>query len=177
LLARSTVLVKPAEPFGDASKRHARLTVLQRTVEITCTGVTNGGVITGDMFVGKGGQRRDYTLELVGSGLATVDQRKIDYGEAPKQLVDAQLAAQKNRVGIWSLEQPTDEVSRRRDSSSILLSSFHLLLLTVLLYCNDRKRLPLLPLNPRRRLLRFVLATYVVAVIFSSIALATSPPR
>lgn len=106
------ILVKPAEPFGDASKRHARLTVLQRTVEIICTGVTSGGVITGDMFVGTGGQRRNYSLELVGSGLATVDQRKIDYGEAPKLLVDAQLAAQKNRVGIWSLEQPAEEVSR-----------------------------------------------------------------
>lgn len=111
-LLSSTILVKPAEPFGDASKRHARLTVLQRTVEIICTGVTSGGVITGDMFVGTGGQRRDYSLELVGSGLATVDQRKIDYGEAPKLLVDAQLAAQKNRVGIWSLKQPADEVSR-----------------------------------------------------------------
>lgn len=88
------------------------MTVLQRTAEIICTGVTSGGVITGDMFVGTGGQRRDYSLELVASGLATVDQRKIDYGEAPKHLVDAQLAAKKNRVGIWSLEQPADEVSR-----------------------------------------------------------------
>lgn len=110
-LLSSAILVKPAEPFGDAAKRHARLTVLQRPVEIICTGVTSGGVITGIMFVGTGGQRRDYSLEIVGSGLATVDQRKIDYGEAPKLLVDAQLAAQKNRVGIWSLEQPADEVS------------------------------------------------------------------
>ena len=100
---------KAAEPFGDASKRHARLTLLQRTVEITCTGVTNGGVITGDLFVGQGGQRRDYGLELVGAGLATVDQRKIDYGEAPKTLIDAQLAAQNNKVGIWSVEQPMEE--------------------------------------------------------------------
>jgi len=95
---------KPAEPFGDASKRHARLTLLQRTVEITCTGVTMGGVITGDIFVGTGAQRRDYSMELVGAGLATVDQRKIDYGEAPKSIIDAQLAAQKNKTGIWSIE-------------------------------------------------------------------------
>jgi endonuclease YncB( thermonuclease family) len=153
LLASSTILVKPAEPFGDASKRHARLTVLQRTVEITCTGVTNGGVITGNMFVGQGGQRRDYTLELVGSGLATVDQRKIDYGEAPKQLIDAQLAAQKNRVGIWSLEQSSDEVSRHCGSSSAMLPVFiSSYIPNVLLFCNDRKRLPLLPLNTRQRL-------------------------
>lgn len=102
--------VKSAEPFGDESKRYARLTVLQRSVEIVCTGVTNGGVITGDMYFGQGAQRRNYSLELVGGGLATVDQRKIDYGEAPKMLVDAQLAAQKNRVGIWSVEQPEEAV-------------------------------------------------------------------
>lgn len=99
---------KNAEPFGDASKRHARLTVLQRTVEIDCTGVTMGGVITGNMFVGQGDQRRDYSLELVGAGLANVDPRKIEYGEAPKQLVDAQNAAQQNKVGIWSLEMATE---------------------------------------------------------------------
>jgi staphylococcal nuclease domain-containing protein 1 len=101
-------VTKAAEPFGDSSKRHARLTVLQRTVEIDCNGVTMGGVITGSMFVGTGAQRRDYSLELVGSGLATVDQRKIDYGEAPKQLVDAQAAAQQNRVGLWSVDRVSD---------------------------------------------------------------------
>lgn len=101
---------KAAEPFGDSSKRHARLTVLQRAVEISCTGVTMGGVITGTMFVGQGGQRRDYSLELVGAGLATVDQRKIDYGEAPKQLVDAQNAAKNNKVGIWSIVTEPKEV-------------------------------------------------------------------
>jgi staphylococcal nuclease domain-containing protein 1 len=102
---------KPAEPFGDASKRHARLTVLQRQIEITCNGVTNGGVITGNIFVGTSTQRRDYALEMVGAGLATVDQRKIDYGEAPKSIVDAQIAAQANKVGIWSLDQPTTEIA------------------------------------------------------------------
>lgn len=110
---------KPAEPFGDASKRHARLTILQRQIEITCNGVTNGGVITGSIFVGTGSQRRDYALEMVGAGLATVDQRKIDYGEAPKSLVDAQMAAQANKVGIWSLEQPTSE----KTASKVLAKS------------------------------------------------------
>ena len=54
------------------------MTVLQRSVEISCTGVTQGGVMTGDLIVGTGGQRRDFSIELVASGLATVDQRKID---------------------------------------------------------------------------------------------------
>lgn len=95
--------VRAAEPFGDASKRHARLTVLQRSVEINCTGVTLGGVIVGSMFVGQGASRRDYSTELLAAGLASVDQRKIDYGEAPKELVDTQVAAQAKKVGIWSL--------------------------------------------------------------------------
>lgn len=73
--------------------------------------MTNGGVITGDMFVGQGGQRRNYSVELVGVGLATLDPRKLEYGEVPKMLMDAMAAAQKNRVGIWSIEQKTDEVS------------------------------------------------------------------
>ena len=96
---------RAAEPFGDASKRHSRMNVQQRQVDILCTGVTNGGVMTGDLYVGTGGQRRNYSVELVASGLATVDQRKIDYGEAPKVLIDSQTAAQNNKLGIWSIKQ------------------------------------------------------------------------
>jgi staphylococcal nuclease domain-containing protein 1 len=39
--------------------------------------------------------------------LATVDQRKIDYGEAPKHLVEAHTQAQARKIGVWSLEQPS----------------------------------------------------------------------
>ena len=109
---------KKAEPFGDASKRHARLTVLQRTVEITCTGVTNGGVITGNMWVGQGANRHDYALDLVNAGLASVDQRKIDYGEAPKHLVDAQMKAQANKIGIWSIEQAASSTTVKSSEKS-----------------------------------------------------------
>lgn len=70
-----------------------------------------GGVITGSLFVGQGGQRKNFALEQVGAGLAVVDQRKIDYGEAPKVLIDAQSAAQRNRTGIWSQETQKVEVS------------------------------------------------------------------
>lgn len=61
--------------------------------------------MTGDLYVGQGAQRRDYCIELVASGLATVDQRKIDYDEAPKILVDSQITAQNNSLGIWSVKQ------------------------------------------------------------------------
>jgi staphylococcal nuclease domain-containing protein 1 len=96
---------KAAEPFGDAAKFHARLNVLQRQVEIVCTGVTNSGIILGSLYTGFGSLRTDYTIELLGAGFATVDQRKIDYNEAPKSLVEAQAIAKANKVGLWSLEQ------------------------------------------------------------------------
>jgi len=102
---------KAAEPFGDESKRHARLNILQRTVEIICKGVTNGGVITGELVVAKGSEHIDFGLEMVGAGLAVVDQRKIDYGEASKTLVDAQNRAVENKVGLWSLHQEKKVVS------------------------------------------------------------------
>lgn len=97
---------RPAEPFGDEAKRHARLQVLQRQVEISCNGVTNSGIITGSMFAQSGTQKVDYTIELLGAGLATLDQRKVDYGEVPKVLLDAQAAAEQNKVGLWSLARP-----------------------------------------------------------------------
>lgn len=105
---------KKAEPFGDASKRHARMTVLQRAVDITCTSCTKGGVITGSMHVGQGPLRRDYGLELVMAGLATVDQRKIDWGEAPKQYVDAQNKARAGKIGLWSVERVVTETEEKK---------------------------------------------------------------
>jgi len=120
--------VRAAEPFGDAAKRHARLNVHQRSIEIICNGVTNSGVITGKMFVGGGKQRRDFSLEMIGAGLATVDQRKAEYGEVPKVLIDAQSRAHDNKVGIWSLEQRQETksskpiVKAREEMATIKLS-------------------------------------------------------
>ena len=97
---------RPGEPFGDEAKSHSRLHLLQRQVEIVCNGVTNSGIITGAMYIGTGKNRRDYTIELLGAGLATLDERKLEYGEVPQNLVDAQTAAENNKVGIWSLDRP-----------------------------------------------------------------------
>ena len=109
----SGVQTKPSEPFGDISKYHARLHLLQRTVQINCTVVTLGGVITGDLFVGEGPNKNDFSMEMVGNGLAVVDQRKIDYGEASRLLVEAHERAMNNKVGIWSLhEQKENDTSK-----------------------------------------------------------------
>lgn len=118
----SRAQVKSAEPYGDESKRHARMSVLQRSVEILCKGVTGGGVITGKLFIGAGGQRREFGLEQVGAGFAMVDQRKIDYGEASNLLIDAQSAAQKNRVGLWSLKQaePETKISTAKSKEAVV---------------------------------------------------------
>jgi len=45
--------------------------------------------------------------------LATVDQRKIDYGEAPRYLIEAQDRAKENRVGIWSLVQDNLQIESK----------------------------------------------------------------
>jgi staphylococcal nuclease domain-containing protein 1 len=96
---------RAAEPFGDEAKFHARLHVLQRQVELVCTGVTNSGIIVGSIYVGFGNKRTDYSIELLGAGLATIDSRKMEFGEVPKYLLDAQGSAQQNRVGVWSIER------------------------------------------------------------------------
>jgi staphylococcal nuclease domain-containing protein 1 len=97
---------KVAEPFGDESKRHARLQVMQRNVEISCSGVTNSGIITGTMYVHQGGQKHDYATELLGAGLANLDARKVEYGEVPKHILEVEEKARENKVGIWSVERP-----------------------------------------------------------------------
>merc|ERR1711957_474236 len=78
-----------------------------------CKGVTQGGVITGELFVGGGAQRRNFCLEMVGAGLASVDQRKIEYGEAPRVLVEAQTRACDNKVGLWSTFQKQQPVTAK----------------------------------------------------------------
>mmetsp|Transcript_16079 Transcript_16079/g.18495 ORF Transcript_16079/g.18495 Transcript_16079/m.18495 type:complete len:984 (+) Transcript_16079:208-3159(+) len=107
---------KKAEPFGDESKRHAKLRIHQRTVEIIPHNVTKGGVITGQLFVGGGAARTDIGMELLGSGLARLDQIKVDYGEVPKHLLDAQTISQTSKKGIWSLEDPEAAARKQREA-------------------------------------------------------------
>lgn len=69
----------------------------------------------------KGAEHIDFGLEMVGAGLAVVDQRKIDYGEASKTFVDAQNRALENKVGLWSLHQEKKEVGYSWTSVNIRL--------------------------------------------------------
>ena len=168
-------IARPAEPFGDLSKRHARLNVLQRSVEIICKGVTNGGVITGDMFVGGGDNMRDFSLEMVGAGLAAVDQRKIDYGEASQTLVNAQNRALANKVGIWSLHQEKREV-RNAASSHRFPIELGLYLTLFSFLCHVRLSSKLFP-KQRKRPPQSDLVKFVPEAISSSMLLVTRLPR
>lgn len=99
---------KPAEPFGDEAKCYSKASLMQRPVEIDVQNVTNSGIMTGNLYVGTGAGRKDYAVELVGAGLCTLDQRKVDYGEVPKYLMDAQAISQGAKAGIWSIQQKSD---------------------------------------------------------------------
>lgn len=91
---------------------------IERTVDI-CKGITNGGVIIGEMYIVGCAQKRDSSLEMFGTGLASVEQRKIDYGEASKTIVEAQTCAKANRVGTCS-----SYVEEAIISSTVLLYYF-----------------------------------------------------
>ena len=110
---------KTAEPFGDESKRFSRLQVLQRSVEISCTNVTNSGIFTGTMHIKQGNSRIDYATELLGAGLATLDARKVEYGEVPKEMLDVEAKARENKIGLWSIAPaPAPASSTSEDKST-----------------------------------------------------------
>ena len=62
-----------AEPGGEEAKRFARIKLMQRTVEVKIDDSTASGVALGTLFVGEGGQRRDFGHELVAAGWGKVD--------------------------------------------------------------------------------------------------------
>lgn len=98
---------KTAEPFGDMSRCHARSNILQREVEINCDTVIPSGIILGSISV----DGRDYSVDLLGAGLANLDQRKLDYGEVPQHLIDVQDAAKRGKVGLWSIAREPEPAS------------------------------------------------------------------
>ena len=120
---------KAAEPFGDEAKCYSRLHMMQRSVEIDCQNITNSGILTGSLYIGYGAQRKDYAVELIGAGLCTLDQRRVDYGEVPKYLIDAQSVAQGNKIGVWSIEQPKSAaapVNARQEKAQVKTATIRL---------------------------------------------------
>lgn len=101
---------RKAEPFGDEAKRQSRLMLLQRNVELIATGVTNGGVITGQLFATVNGERKSYSSILIATGLGHIDQRLIEYGQAPATLVGIQETAKQNKIGLWTLAKEEEVV-------------------------------------------------------------------
>lgn len=93
---------RQAEPFGDESKRFSRQRLLQRNVEIVASGVTNGGVIIGQLYVTVGGEKKSLSSAMLAEGLAYIDQKTIDFGRAPATLLAIQETAKSDRTGLWS---------------------------------------------------------------------------
>ena len=96
---------RKAEPFGDEAKRFSRLKFLQRNVELVATGVTNGGVITGQIYVTTSEGKRSLSEVMLKEGLGYIDQRLLDFGKASTNLVDLQEKAKSEKIGLWSLVQ------------------------------------------------------------------------
>ena len=90
---------KAAEPFGEEAKRLAKLHCLQRSAEIEVTGSTMAGILTGQLHVGFAEKKTNFAKVLVGAGLATIDDRRLE--SAPPSLVAAQAAAKEGRIGMW----------------------------------------------------------------------------
>ena len=92
---------RTAEPFGDEARRFSRLRLLQRSVELVTTGVTNGGVITGQLYVTLGEERKTLSEIMLKEGLGYIDQRLIDFGKAPANLIQLQENAKAEKLGMW----------------------------------------------------------------------------
>ncbi|GMH85204.1 hypothetical protein TrST_g10916 [Triparma strigata] len=98
---------RAAEPFGDAAKRFAKMHIGQRNVEVVAEGLTNGGVVTGKMFVGAGAKKENFASALLKEGLSSIDWRDVDSTNA--DLVSNMSAAKASKKNIWSLENAVAE--------------------------------------------------------------------
>ena len=93
-----------AEPGGEEAKRFARIKLMQRTVEVKIDDSTSSGVALGTLFVGEGGQRRDFGHELVAAGWGKVDAIAAERrGAALAPVKAAQDAARAAKLGGWGL--------------------------------------------------------------------------
>ena len=104
---------RPAEPFGDEAKMFAKLHVSQRTVEVQIVSCTNGGVMTGKMWVGGGEKKTNFAQTLINSGLATIDFR--DLGGSDAAILKAMETAKAAKLKIYSLVKEEPEVVVKKE--------------------------------------------------------------
>ena len=93
---------RKAEPCGDKARIFSRARLLQRNMEFTVNGCTNGGVMTGKLYVNVSGKKISLSDILLKEGLAYIEQRSIDYGKVPAHLIELQNTAKAERIGLWS---------------------------------------------------------------------------
>ena len=103
---------RPAEPFGDEAKRFAKLNANQRTVEVKIMSCTNGGVMTGKMWVGGGEKKTNFSKVLLDNGLATIDFRDVEGSDA--EILRSMETAKAAKLKIYSIvkEEPVVVVKK-----------------------------------------------------------------
>jgi len=99
---------KPGEPFGDAARRFAKMHIGQRNVEVIAEGLTNGGVVTGRMFVG-GAKKENFAANLLSEGLGSIDWRDVESTNA--DLVANMEAAKAAKKNLWSKEDAAEKAA------------------------------------------------------------------
>lgn len=109
---------RAAEPFGDEAKRFAKLHVSQRTVEVKIMSCTNGGVMTGKLWVGGGEKKANFAKTLLQNGLATIDYRDLEGSNA--SVVQAMESAKAAKLNIYSIEkeEPKEELVKKEGGVS-----------------------------------------------------------
>lgn len=125
---------RQAEPFAEEAKRHTRLHLLQRLVEVYIDSIDKNGIALGRIYFEGGLKNQSFALTLVRAGLAKMDSYKPYKRDVPKESKDARekelreketkelLAleeeAQEAQLGLWSVPQEDVDVSPVPDDAA-----------------------------------------------------------
>jgi staphylococcal nuclease domain-containing protein 1 len=94
-----------SEPFGAEALALTTKRCLQRDVEIQVESVDRSGGFIGTLWVDK---TTNWAVELLRQGFATIHEYSAESSAYTTQLFEAEQAAKKDKVHVWSLEQPTN---------------------------------------------------------------------
>ncbi|RKP01027.1 hypothetical protein CXG81DRAFT_4301, partial [Caulochytrium protostelioides] len=94
-----------SEPFGAEATQLANQHLLQRDVEVEVTGQDKTGGITGNVFV----DGTNFGAMLLEAGYATLHSYSAQHNEHYAQLTAAAGVAERQKLGVWSIEKPAAE--------------------------------------------------------------------
>jgi len=94
---------KKEDIYGNIALHHARDTLFQRNVEVEITRLDKGCNFLGSLtYTNEKGQKVDYALELIQLGHARINLMGIEKIKNRVKYEQAEAAAKKQRLGIWS---------------------------------------------------------------------------